>query len=54
MGKFTQAGWGVIFPHAPELADQLPAQIQAQYAAGALNQLARHPRSSMKLRWKAW
>ncbi len=42
-GKFTQAGWGVIFPHAPELADRLPAQIQAQYAAGALNQFARHP-----------
>ncbi|AEQ95114.1 prolipoprotein diacylglyceryl transferase [Xanthomonas oryzae] len=42
-GKFSHAGWGVIFPHAPELADQLPAQIQAQYAAGALNQFARHP-----------
>ncbi|MEQ8041363.1 prolipoprotein diacylglyceryl transferase [Xanthomonas hortorum] len=42
-GKFTQAGWGVIFPLAPELAGQLPAQIQAQYATGALNQFARHP-----------
>ncbi|MFA0922033.1 prolipoprotein diacylglyceryl transferase [Xanthomonas fragariae] len=42
-GKFTQAGWGVIFPHAPELADQLPAQLQALYAAGALDQFARHP-----------
>lgn len=51
-GKFTQAGWGVIFPHAPELADQLPAQIQAQYAAGALNQLARHPSQLYELRWK--
>ncbi|MEA5122546.1 prolipoprotein diacylglyceryl transferase [Xanthomonas floridensis] len=42
-GKFTQAGWGVIFPHAPELADIAPAQIQAQYAAGALDRFARHP-----------
>ncbi|WP_127169503.1 prolipoprotein diacylglyceryl transferase [Xanthomonas sp. BRIP62415] len=42
-GKFTQAGWGVIFPHAPELANVAPAQIQAQYVAGALTQFARHP-----------
>ncbi|WDM68392.1 prolipoprotein diacylglyceryl transferase [Xanthomonas cucurbitae] len=42
-GKFTQAGWGVIFPHAPELANMAPAQIQAQYAAGALDRFARHP-----------
>ncbi|MEB1611376.1 prolipoprotein diacylglyceryl transferase [Xanthomonas campestris pv. campestris] len=42
-GKFTDAGWGVIFPLAPELAGKLPAEVQAQYAAGALNQFARHP-----------
>ncbi|MEA9654986.1 prolipoprotein diacylglyceryl transferase [Xanthomonas campestris pv. raphani] len=42
-GKFTQAGWGVIFPHAPELADWSPAQLQAQCAAGALDRFARHP-----------
>lgn len=42
-GKFTDAGWGVIFPLAPELAGKLPAELQAQYAAGALNQFARHP-----------
>ncbi|MCC8474992.1 prolipoprotein diacylglyceryl transferase [Xanthomonas arboricola] len=42
-GKFTDAGWGVIFPLAPELAGKLPAELQAQYAAGALNQYARHP-----------
>ncbi|MBN6149935.1 prolipoprotein diacylglyceryl transferase [Xanthomonas sp. AmX2] len=42
-GKFTEAGWGVIFPHAPELANVPPAQIQAQYAAGALDKFARHP-----------
>lgn len=52
-GKFTQAGWGVIFPHAP-LSDipagQPPmeqlmsaAQIQQQYAAGLLDRYARHP-----------
>ena len=52
-GKFTQAGWGVIFPHAP-LSD-IPAgqpsmqelmsavQIQQQYAAGLLDRYARHP-----------
>ncbi|MEE7548324.1 prolipoprotein diacylglyceryl transferase [Xanthomonas sp. Kuri4-1] len=42
-GKFTQAGWGVIFPHAPELQDVPAAQLQAQYAAGALDRFARHP-----------
>ena len=42
-GKFTHAGWGVIFPNAPELAGATPMQLQAAYAAGALNQYARHP-----------
>ena len=52
-GKFTGAGWGVIFPRAP-LQDGAPdaqamqslmsaAQIQAQYASGALDTFARHP-----------
>lgn len=52
-GKFTQAGWGVIFPHAP--LQDIPAgqppmqellsatQIQQQYAAGLLDRYARHP-----------
>jgi phosphatidylglycerol:prolipoprotein diacylglycerol transferase len=42
-GKFTDAGWGVIFPRAPELQDWPLAQIQAQYASGALDKFARHP-----------
>lgn len=52
-GKFTEAGWGVIFPHAPlsdipagqPAMEQLmtSAQIQQQYAAGLLDRYARHP-----------
>ncbi len=52
-GKFTEAGWGVIFPHAPlsdipagqPAMEQLmtAAQIQQQYAAGLLDRYARHP-----------
>jgi phosphatidylglycerol:prolipoprotein diacylglycerol transferase len=43
-GKYTQAGWGVVFPRAePGLAGLDAAQLQAQYASGALDHLARHP-----------
>lgn len=43
-GKYTQAGWGVIFPNAePTLSGMTPTQLQAQYASGALDALARHP-----------
>jgi len=42
-GKYTQAGWGVIFPTDPALKDFSAAQLQAQYAAGALDSFARHP-----------
>lgn len=43
-GKYTQAGWGVIFPRAESaLANAPPAQVQAQYASGVLDALARHP-----------
>jgi phosphatidylglycerol:prolipoprotein diacylglycerol transferase len=52
-GKFTHSSWGVIFPHAPlkDIPAGLPtmqqllsaAQIQQDYAAGLLNQYARHP-----------
>lgn len=45
-GKYTQAGWGVIFPSTdPDVIDlKLNAmQLQAQYAAGALDKFARHP-----------
>lgn len=52
-GKFTGAGWGVIFPRAPlsdvpagqPAMEQLlsAAQIHQQYAAGLLDRYARHP-----------
>lgn len=42
-GKYTQAGWGVIFPRAEsDLAGNLPL-LQAQFATGALDRYARHP-----------
>ncbi|KAF1706542.1 prolipoprotein diacylglyceryl transferase [Pseudoxanthomonas sacheonensis] len=45
-GKYTQAGWGVIFPSTDPNVLKLgldAAQLQAQYAAGALDRFARHP-----------
>jgi phosphatidylglycerol:prolipoprotein diacylglycerol transferase len=42
-GKYTQADWGVIFPTDPALRGLDAAQLQAQYAVGALDQFARHP-----------
>jgi phosphatidylglycerol---prolipoprotein diacylglyceryl transferase len=42
-GKFTEAGWGVVFPRAPEFAGWSNAQLQAQFASGALERYARHP-----------
>jgi len=43
-GKYTGSGWGVIFPRAEQDLQALPwDQLQAQYASGALNALARHP-----------
>ncbi|NDK40227.1 prolipoprotein diacylglyceryl transferase [Pseudoxanthomonas gei] len=45
-GKYTHAGWGVIFPSTDPNILQLklsPEQLQAQYAAGALDGFARHP-----------
>ncbi len=42
-GKFTDGGWGVIFPRAPEFANWTTQQLQTQYAAGALDRYARHP-----------
>ena len=42
-GKYTQAGWGVIFPTDPQFSGWTSAQLQAQHATGALDQFARHP-----------
>ncbi|MBA2238880.1 MAG: prolipoprotein diacylglyceryl transferase [Lysobacter sp.] len=42
-GKPTEAGWGVVFPRAPEFAGWSMEQVQAQYASGALDRFARHP-----------
>jgi phosphatidylglycerol---prolipoprotein diacylglyceryl transferase len=42
-GKFTGADWGVVFPRAREFAGWSEAQLQAQFASGALDRFARHP-----------
>jgi phosphatidylglycerol:prolipoprotein diacylglycerol transferase len=43
-GKYTDAAWGVVFPHAePQLAGLTTAQLQALQAGGALDRYARHP-----------
>lgn len=42
-GKPTEAGWGVVFPRAPEFAGWSAEQIQAEFATGALDKFARHP-----------
>lgn len=42
-GKFTHSHWGVIFPHAPELAFWPLAQVKQAYANGQLWEFARHP-----------
>ena len=44
-GKFTEGGWGVVFPQAPEIAELRldPAALRAQFESGALDMFARHP-----------
>ncbi len=44
-GKYTNAGWGVVFPNGlPEQFRGLDAAaLQAQFDAGALDAFARHP-----------
>jgi phosphatidylglycerol:prolipoprotein diacylglycerol transferase len=45
-GKYTGTGWGVVFPATDPNVAALrldPAQLQAQFAAGALDKFARHP-----------
>ncbi|MFT3756337.1 MAG: prolipoprotein diacylglyceryl transferase [Pseudoxanthomonas sp.] len=45
-GKYTDVKWGVIFPNTDPNVAALnldAAQLQAQYAAGALSRFARHP-----------
>ncbi len=42
-GKPTEAGWGVVFPTDPGLYGWSLQQIQAEFATGALDHLARHP-----------
>ncbi|HJW45541.1 MAG TPA: prolipoprotein diacylglyceryl transferase [Lysobacter sp.] len=42
-GKPTEAGWGMVFPTAPEFKDWTLEQIHTQFATGALDQYARHP-----------
>lgn len=43
-GKYTEAGWGVIFPHAEDRIQGLSSvQLEAMHATGMLDQFARHP-----------
>ncbi|WP_024867778.1 prolipoprotein diacylglyceryl transferase [Pseudoxanthomonas suwonensis] len=44
-GKYTEAGWGVVFPSGlpRELQGMDPAMLRAQFEAGALDAYARHP-----------
>ena len=43
-GKYTEAGWGVIFPRAEaDLYGLGAAQLERMHASGALDALARHP-----------
>src|SRR5690606_26610661 len=42
-GKYTQAGWGVVFPTDPRFAGWSMEQLQAEFATGALDAYARHP-----------
>jgi phosphatidylglycerol:prolipoprotein diacylglycerol transferase len=43
-GKYTEGGWGVVFPHAePSLQGLDGATLQALHDSGALDTLARHP-----------
>jgi phosphatidylglycerol:prolipoprotein diacylglycerol transferase len=42
-GKYTQGGWGVVFPTDPQLSGWTMEQLRTQFAAGALDPFARHP-----------
>jgi phosphatidylglycerol:prolipoprotein diacylglycerol transferase len=42
-GKYTNAGWGVVFPTDPQFAGWSAAQLQEGFASGALDAYARHP-----------
>lgn len=43
-GKYTEGGWGVVFPHAESSLQGLDAAtLQALHDSGTLDTLARHP-----------
>ncbi|MDR6991265.1 prolipoprotein diacylglyceryl transferase [Luteimonas sp. 3794] len=42
-GKYTQAGWGVVFPTDPAFRGWSAERLQSEFATGALDQFARHP-----------
>ncbi len=43
-GKYTEAGWGVIFPRAQaDLYGLSAAQLERMHASGVLDGMARHP-----------
>jgi len=42
-GKYTGAGWGVVFPTDPAFWGWSAEQLQVEFASGALESFARHP-----------
>ncbi|MFC4729639.1 prolipoprotein diacylglyceryl transferase [Coralloluteibacterium thermophilus] len=42
-GKYTGGGWGVVFPHDPNLPAHAAEQLRTLHASGALDSFARHP-----------
>lgn len=42
-GRKTDAAWGMIFPHSPELVDQPIEALRTLAATGQLDTYARHP-----------
>jgi len=42
-GKYTKAGWGVVFPSDPAFWGWSTQQLQDAFASGALDTFARHP-----------
>jgi len=51
-GKYTGAGWGVVFPTDPALWGQSAESLQAAFASGALDTFARHPSQLYQACWE--
>jgi len=51
-GKYTHAGWGVVFPSDPALYGWSAEELNTQFASGALDALARHPSQLYQACWE--